>query len=92
MSSVAVIPPQPLARQAVIDMRPSTPPQALSPQESLRLQDALPARAPALGWAAEAMAVLDSEVGHRAASAQPREGCNTWGGQVTLGHVGIILS
>src|SRR5919108_1510826 len=87
-----VIPPQHLARQAVIYIRQSTPHQALSHQESLRLQYALTERARALGWAAEAIDVIDTDVGHSAASAQHREGFNTLVGQVTLGHVGIILS
>ena len=92
MSSAAVITPQHLARKAVIYMRQSTPHQALSHQESLRLQDALTERARALGWAAEAIAVLDTDVGHSAVSAQDREGFKAWVGQVTLGQVGSILA
>ena len=92
MYSAEVITPQHLARKAVIYIRQSTPHQALSHQESLRLQYALTERAHALGWAAEAIEVIDTDVGHSAASAQYREGFNALVGQVTLGQVGIILS
>jgi DNA invertase Pin-like site-specific DNA recombinase len=92
MYSAEVITPQHLARKAVIYIRQSTPHQALSHQESLRLQYALTERAHALGWAAEAIDVIDTDVGHSAASAQHREGFNALVGQVTLGQVGLILS
>jgi DNA invertase Pin-like site-specific DNA recombinase len=92
MYSAEVITPQHLARKAVIYIRQSTPHQALSHQESLRLQYALTERAHALGWAAEAIDVIDTDVGHSAASAQDREGFNALVGQVTLGQVGIIFS
>jgi DNA invertase Pin-like site-specific DNA recombinase len=36
--------------------------------------------------------VIDTDVGHSAASAQHREGFNALVGQGTLGQVGIILS
>jgi DNA invertase Pin-like site-specific DNA recombinase len=77
MSSAEVITSQPLARKAVIYLRQSTPHQALSHQESLRLQYARTERAHALGWAAEAIAVMETDVGSSAARAQHREGCNT---------------
>jgi DNA invertase Pin-like site-specific DNA recombinase len=92
MYSTEVITPQHLTRKAVIYIRQSTPHQALSHQESLRLQYALTERARAFGWPAEAIEVVDTDVGHSAASAQHREGFNTLVGQVTLGQVGIILS
>jgi DNA invertase Pin-like site-specific DNA recombinase len=92
MYSSEVITPQHLTRKAVIYIRQSTPHQALSHQESLRLQYALTEHAQALGWSPEAIEVVDTDLGHSAASAQHREGFNTLVGQVTLGHVGIILS
>src|SRR5438128_7395571 len=92
MDSSEVITPEHLARKAVIYIRQSTPHQALSHQESLRLQYALTERALALGWAPEAIDVIDTDVGHSAASAQHREGFNALVGQVTLGQIGIILS
>src|SRR6266853_225525 len=92
MYSSEVITPQHLTRKAVIYIRQSTPHQALSHQESLRLQYALTEHAQALGWSPEAIEVVDTDLGHSAASAQHREGFNTLVGQVTLGHVGILLS
>jgi hypothetical protein len=92
MYSSEVITPQHLTRKAVIYIRQSTPHQALSHQESLRLQYALTEHAQALGWAPEAIEVVDTDLGHSAAHAQHREGFNTLVGQVTLGQVGIILS
>jgi excisionase family DNA binding protein len=92
MYNADVIPPHHLTRKAVIYIRQSTPHQALSHQESLRLQYALTERAAALGWPPEAIEVVDTDVGQSAASAQHRAGFNTLVGQVTLGQVGIILS
>jgi DNA invertase Pin-like site-specific DNA recombinase len=92
MYSAEVITPQHLTRKAVISIRQSTPHQALSHQESLRLQYALTERAQALGWSPQAIEVVDCDVGQSAASAQHREGFNTLVGHVTLGQVGIILS
>jgi DNA invertase Pin-like site-specific DNA recombinase len=92
MYSAEVITPQHLTRKAVIYIRQSTPHQALSHQESLRLQYALTERARALGWSAEAIEVIDTDVGQSAASAGHREGFNAFVGQVTLGQVGLMLS
>jgi DNA invertase Pin-like site-specific DNA recombinase len=92
MYSSELITPQHLTRKAVIYIRQSTPHQALSHQESLRLQYALTERAQALGWPPEAIEVVDTDVGQSAASAHHREGFNTLVGQVTLGQVSIILS
>src|SRR4029450_7528561 len=92
MYSSEVITPQHLTRKAVIYIGQSTPHQALSHQESLRLQYALTEHAQALGWSPEAIEVVEPGLGTRAASAQHREGFTTLVGQVTLGHVGIILS
>src|SRR5215475_7545808 len=61
MYSAEVITPQHLTRKAVIYIRQSTPHQALSHQESLRLQYALTERAQGLGWAPEAIEVVDTD-------------------------------
>src|SRR5262245_11130789 len=92
MYSAEVITPQHLTRKAVIYIRQSTPHQALSHQESLRLQYALTERAQALGWSPEAIEVVDTDVGQSASSVRYREGFNMLVGQVTLGQIGIILS
>jgi DNA invertase Pin-like site-specific DNA recombinase len=92
MYSSEIITLQHLTRKAVIYIRQSTPHQALSHQESLRLQYALTERARALGWPPEAIEVVDTDVGQSAASTSHRAGFNTSVGQVMLGQVGIILS
>jgi DNA invertase Pin-like site-specific DNA recombinase len=92
MYSSDVITPQHLTRKAMIYIRQSTPHQALSHQESLRLQYALTERARALGWPPEVIEVVDTDVGQSAASASHREGFHTLVAQVTLGQVGIILA
>ena len=83
MDSAEVITPQHLTRTAVISMRQSTPHQARRHQASRRRQYALTERAHALGWAAEAIDVMETAVGHSAARAQDREGCTALVGQVT---------
>jgi len=92
MHNSALITPQHLARKAVIYIRPSTPHQVVSHQESLRLQYALHERARQLGWPDEAIDIIDDDLGLTAASAVHREGFNTVVAQVTLEQVGLILS
>src|SRR2546421_3392201 len=92
MHNSELITPQHLARKAVIDIRQSTPHQVVSHQESLRLQYALHERARQLGWPAEAIDIIDDDLGRTAASAAHREGFNTVVAQVTLEQAGLILS
>jgi len=92
MSSSELITPQHLTRKALIYIRQSTPHQVLSNQESLRLQYALTQRAQTLGWRPEQIEIIDSDLGLTATSAQHRAGFKDLIAQVTLGHVGIILS
>src|SRR5262247_2690116 len=92
MHNSELITPQHLARKAVIYIRQSTPHQVLSHQESLRLQYALHERAHQLGWPAEAIDIIDDDLGLTAASAAHRTGFNTLVAQVTLEQVGLILS
>ncbi len=87
-----LITPQHLTRKAIIYVRQSTPQQMLSNQESLRLQYALQQRALELGWRAEDIEIIDSDLGLTAASAQHREGFQELVSMVALGQVGIILS
>lgn len=81
-----------LARTAMIYIRQSSPQQVLSHQESLRLQYALKDRAVSLGWRPDDVVIIDSDLGLTATSAQHREGFKELLAEVTLGHVGIILS
>src|SRR5215475_9332704 len=92
MHNSELITPQPLARKAVMYIRQATPHQGLSHQESLRLQYALGERAHQLGWPAEAIEIMDDELGLPAATAHHRPGFNTLVAQVTLEPVGLIVS
>jgi DNA invertase Pin-like site-specific DNA recombinase len=92
MHNSDLIPPQHLARKAVIYIRQSTPHQGVSHQESRRLQSALHERAHQLGWPEEAIEIIAADLGLTAASATHREGFKTLVAQVTLEQVGLILS
>lgn len=92
MSTSALITPSHLTLKAIVYIRQSTPHQALSNQESLRLQYALKQRALNLGWPSDNIQIIDSDLGLTAASAQLREGFKELVALVTLGQVGIILS
>jgi DNA invertase Pin-like site-specific DNA recombinase len=81
-----------LARKAIIYIRQSSPHQMLTNQESLRLQYALEQRAQTLGWRAEDIEVIDTDLGITGRSIQGRDGFKEAVSQVTLGQVGIILS
>jgi DNA invertase Pin-like site-specific DNA recombinase len=92
MTTSELITPSHLSRKALIYIRQSSPNQAISNQESLRMQYALQQRAIELGWPESATQIIDSDLGTTAASAEHREGFKEALAQVTLGHVGIILS
>ena len=92
MHNSDLITPQHLTRKAIIYIRPSTPHQVVSHQESLRLQYALGARARQLGWSDEAIDIIDDDLGLTAATAHHRAGFNALVAQVTLEQVGLILS
>src|ERR671933_3012374 len=81
-----------LARRAVIYIRQSSPHQVLSNQESLRLQYDLRRRALDLGWRAEDIEVIDTDLGLSGAAAAHREGFKDLIARVTLDQVGIVLS
>lgn len=92
MPTLELITPSHLNRKALIYIRQSTPQQALTNQESLRLQYGLQERALALGWRSEDIATIDTDLGKTAALANTRAGFKELVTQVTLGEVGIILS
>jgi DNA invertase Pin-like site-specific DNA recombinase len=92
MSTSELITTNHLARKAIIYIRQSTPHQVLSNQESLRLQYALEQHALELGWPADNIEIIDSDLGLRGASAQHRAGFQELVAKVTLGQVGVILS
>jgi DNA invertase Pin-like site-specific DNA recombinase len=92
MRSSELVTPQHLARKAVIYVRQSTPNQVLTNRESLKLQYALKKRAGELGWRADDVEVIDSDLGFTASEATNREGFKDLTARVTLGRVGIVLS
>jgi DNA invertase Pin-like site-specific DNA recombinase len=87
-----LITPEHLNRQALIYVRQSSPHQTLTNQESLRLQYALRQRAAECGWPAEAVHVLDADLGQTGSTAEGRRGFQDLVTRVTLGQVGIIFS
>lgn len=92
MHNAELIPPQHLARQAVLDLRQSPRHQGWSPQESLRWPYALHERARQSGGPDEASAILDDDLGRTAARAAQREGFHPVVAQVTLAQGGLIVS
>lgn len=81
-----------LARRAIIYVRQSSPQQALSNQESLKLQYALTRRASELGWKPTQVTVIDADLGQTGRTTEGRPGFKDLVTQVTLGQVGILLS
>jgi DNA invertase Pin-like site-specific DNA recombinase len=92
MRSSELVTPQHLARKAVIYVRQSTPNQVLTNRESLKSQYALEKRARGLGWRADDVEVIDSDLGFTGSEAANREGFKELTARVTLGRVGIVLS
>jgi excisionase family DNA binding protein len=79
-------------RRAVVYVRQSTLGQVERNTESAERQYALRERALELGWAAEAIAVLDDDTGRSGASAEGRLGFKELVAEVGLGEVGMILA
>ncbi|WP_264338504.1 recombinase family protein [Wolbachia endosymbiont (group A) of Cheilosia soror] len=90
MSTSELIIAQHLARGAIIYIRQSTPHQALSNQESLELQYALKQKAIDLGWKADNVVIIDSDLGLTGASAEKREGFKEIVTKVTLSKVALL--
>jgi DNA invertase Pin-like site-specific DNA recombinase len=81
-----------LARNALISIRPSTPPPVLTHQESLQRPYALRQRALQLGWRADDLDVIEADWGLTAVTAAHRAGFKDLVPQVTLSQVGSMLS
>src|SRR6516165_7080088 len=80
-----------LKRNAYLYIRQSTPRQVLENVESTKRQYALQQRAIALGWPAERIVVIDTDLGHSGASAVDREGFQKLVAEVGTGHVGLVI-
>lgn len=83
--------PDRLRRRAYLYVRQSTYRQVSENQESTRRQYALRDRAMALGWPAESITVIDSDLGHSGSSAVDRPGFQRLVTDVGMGRVGIVL-
>jgi DNA invertase Pin-like site-specific DNA recombinase len=93
MGGVEKISSEHLARIAFTYVRQSTPAQMRNNTESRELQYELKERAVQLGWPAERVRVIDSDLGISADSAAlaDREGFRELAGEVALGNVALIV-
>jgi hypothetical protein len=82
-----------LKRGAYLYIRQSTPRQVLENTESTKRQYALRQRATALGWHADRIVLIDSDLGHSAAlAADPdREGFQRLVSEVGMGRAGLVI-
>ena len=92
MSETSKITAAHLARQAVVYVRQSTPGQVEANRESTARQYALTDRAVTLGWTADAVRIIDEDLGVSGASTRGRGGFAELAAQVGLGQVGMVLS
>lgn len=91
MSELTKIKPAHLRRTACVYLRQSSQSQVEFNRESTARQYALVARARALGWAREQIAVIDEDLGVSGAGFVARSGFARLTAEVALGHVGIVL-
>lgn len=80
-----------LKRNAYLYIRQSSLRQVIENAESTKRQYALQQRAIALGWAAEQVIVIDTDLGQSGASAADREGFQRLVTEVSLGRAGIVM-
>ena len=80
-----------LSRNAYLYVRQSTLRQVIENTESTQRQYALRHRALALGWKADQIVVIDSDLGRSGASASARTGFQELVAEVGVGRAGIVL-
>jgi DNA invertase Pin-like site-specific DNA recombinase len=85
------IQPAHLDKLAIVYVRQSTPKQVLENRESTARQYAFAADAVAVGWPGERVLTIDEDLGKSARTAEGRSGFQRLVGEVTLGHVGMVL-
>jgi len=78
-------------RLAFIYVRQSTQKQVTQNQESQQYQYRLQLRAQELGWPAERVRVIDSDLGLSGSEAAGRSGFQELVAEISLGHVGIVF-
>lgn len=82
--------PRHLARQAGIDIRPSSPKPVREHLDRQLTQRALVERAQSLGWHPERLAVFDGDLGQSATGSHEREDVKALAAEMALGHVGAV--
>jgi len=80
-----------LGRDAVVDVRQSTPQQVVGHQEPTARQYALADRAVELGWTRGHVSVIDDDLGRSGQSVEGRPGFQRLLAEVALDRVGLIL-
>jgi len=80
-----------LGRHAYLYVRQSTIRQVFENTESTKRQYALREKAIALGWAANSIIVIDSDLGQSGAQSADREGFQRLVADVSLGKAGVVL-
>ena len=80
-----------LKRTAYLYVRQSTLRQVVEHTESTKRQYALKQRAVQLGWRAEQISVIDSDLGESGASIVDRDGFQKLVAEVSMGRAGIVL-
>lgn len=91
LSASSKITPAHLQRLAFIYVRQSSPKQVAQNKESQQYQYQLRQRAIELGWAAERVRVIDSDLGRSGSEASRRGGFQELVAEVSLGHAGIVF-
>jgi DNA invertase Pin-like site-specific DNA recombinase len=81
-----------LARDAYLYVRQACTYQGFEKANSLQRQYHLRQQAVALGWAAERVIVIDSDLGQSGASAAGRRGFQKLMGQIRRGRVGVVMA
>jgi len=84
--------PKHLRRRAIVYLRQSTLRQVVEHAESTARQYALAARAEALGWAKEAVEVIDEDLGQSGATTEARGGFRRLADQVGKGQIGALFA
>ena len=92
MSTTPMVQPHHLRRKAVIYIRQSTGHQVLTNRESQQLQHAMREHARHLGWPADRIEVVETDMGRTAQSTERRDGYKALLAEVALGQIGIVLS
>ena len=91
LSLPSKITPAHVQRLAYIYVRQSSLKQVAQNKESQQYQYQLQQRAIELGWAADRMRVIDSDLGRSGSEASARTGFQELVAEVSLGHAGIVF-